>query len=307
MANQSYLSVNRFLDGGYGIDTSTFTRSQLRNILVRATANVNRFCSVPSIPQAFDFRGGSVTGEKHQWPYVPPLLITSGSRRVFLNQKPLKDVSSFVLRLAKDYTVSLDPVRNIVVNQMEGYVEVVALTPVITGYFPVGWNFGLWNPLAEVDYTYGWSFEVIGDECEAISPDLYTASHGNWSADAPTVYVDGVEIDPTDYSVNTDDGSILFASTVEPTVQSVVTCDYTYLCPDAVSEATGIIATDLIGKARIAARGMIGLSSIRVAEVAITQMMPNRYETRNSVSIPLEAATLLNAFTMGSAGAVVPT
>lgn len=301
---QSYLSVNRFLDAGYGIDTSPFTRSQLRNILVRATTNVNRYCAVPSIPQPFDFRGGSVTGEKHQWPYVPPLLITSGSRRVFLNQKPLKDVSSFVLRLAKNYTVSLDPVRNIVVNQMEGYVEVVALTPVITGYFPIGWNFGLWNPLAEVSYTYGWTFEVTGDECEAQSPTLYTASHGNWSADAPTVYVDGAEISPTDYTVNTDDGSINFAAAVTPTVQSVVTCDYTYLLPDAVSQATGIIATDLIGKARIAARGMIGLQSIKVAEVAISTMQPNRYSVRNNVSIPAEAADLLAAFTTGSAGAV---
>ena len=304
MAQQSYLSVNRFLDGGYGIDTSTFTRSQLRNILVRATTNVNRYCSVPSIPQAFDFRGGSVTGEKHQWPYVAPLLIQSGSRRVYLNQKPLKDVSSFVLRLAKDYTVSLDPVKNIVVNQMEGYVEVVALTPVITGYFPVGWNFGLWNPLAEVDYTYGWDFEVVGDECEAVSTVLYTSSHGNWSADAPTVYVDGV-VQSSGYTVNRDDGSILFATA--PDGEAVVTVDYTYLCPDAISQATGIVATDLIGQARIASRGMIGLSSIRVAEVAITQMQPNRYAVRNAISIPIEAANLLNGFTMGSAGAVVPT
>lgn len=304
MAQQSLLSVNRFLDAGYGIDTSPFTRSQLRSILVRATSAAYRYCAAPSIPQAFDFRGGAVTGEKHQWPYVAPLLIASGSRRVYLNQKPLKDVSSFVLRLAKDYTVSLDPARNIVVNQMEGYIEVVALTPVITGYFPIGWNFGLWNPLAEVDYTYGWTFEVTGDECEAQSPNLYTASHGNWSGDAPTVYVDGTEIDPDDYVINTDDGSILFGDDVSPTVQSTVTCDYTYLCPDAVSQAVGIIATDLIGKARIAARGMIGLQSLRVAEVAITQMQPNRYTAKNGVSIPNEAAVLLNGFAMGSVGAV---
>jgi len=301
MAQQSLLSVNRYLDGGYGIDTSPFTRSQLRNILVRATTNVERYCSVPSIPQKFDFRGGSVTGEQHQWPYVSPLLINAGSRRVYLNQKPIVSIESFQLQLAQHYVVTLSPSDNLIVNHMEGYVEVVALTPVITGYFPVGWNFGLWNPLALVDYTYGWTFEVTGDVCEAQSPALFTASHGNWSAAAPTVFVDGTEVVSTDYTVNRDDGSILFDTLAAPAIQSTVTVDYVYLCPDAVSQAVGIVATDLIGKARMASRGMIGLQSLRVAEVAITAMQPNRYATKNGITIPVEAANLLAGFAISPA------
>jgi hypothetical protein len=301
MAQVSYLSVNRFLQGGFGIDTSTMTRAALRNTLVRATSAVNRYCGAPSIPQAFDFRGGAVVGEQHQWAYVQPLLINAGSRRVYLNQKPLVDVSSFVLQLAKNYTVTLDPIKNIVVNRMEGYCEVVALTPVISGYFPVGWNFGLWNPLAVVDYTYGWTFEVTGDECEAESTTLYTASHGNWSDDAPTVYVDGMEVDPGDYTINTDDGSINFSDTATPTVQQVVTADYTYTLPDAIAQATGIVATGFIAESRMASRGMIGLQSLRVAEVAITAMQPSQMTSKNGVSIPMSAASLLGAFTIGSA------
>lgn len=300
MANQSYLSVNRYLAGGYGASTD-FTRAAMRNVLMRATTNVNRYCGAPSQPQPFDFRGGSVTGEQHQWPYVDPLLVDAGSRRVYLNQKPLQTVTQFVIRLAKDYTATVDPATSLVVNHMEGYVEVVALAPNIVGYFPIGWNFGLWNPIAEVDYTYGWTFDVIGDECEAESPQLFTASHGNWSDDAPTVYVDGAEIDPGDYTVNTDDGSILFAANEAPTIQSTVTVDYTYLLPDAISQAVGIIATDLLGQSRIASRGMIGLQSLRVAEVAITQMSPSQMVTRNGVSIPVGAANLLNGFAIGSA------
>ena len=301
MANQSYLSVNRYLAGGYGIDTTNFTRAAMRNVLMRATTNVNRYCGAPSQPQPFDFRGGSVTGEQHQWPYVDPLLVTAGSRRVYLNQKPLNTVTRFVIRLAKDYTAEVDPATSLVVNHMEGYVEVVALAPNIVGYFPIGWNFGLWNPIAEVDYTYGWTFNVVGDECEAESTTLYTASHGNWSDDPPTVYIDGVEVDPSEYTVNTDDGSIDFTEAESPTVQSVVTVDYTYVLPDAISQAVGIVATDLIGQSRFASRGMLGLQSLRVAEVTITAMSPSQTVTRNGVSIPIGAANLLNGYAIGSA------
>ncbi len=300
MAQQTYLSVNRYLAGGYGIETPQ-TRAAMRNILMRATTNVNRYCGAPSMPSGFDFRGGVVIGEQHQWPYTDPLLVTAGSRRVYVNQKPLQTVTRLIIQLAATYTAEVNPADSLVINHMEGYVEVVALAPNIVGYFPVGWNFGLWNPIAVVDYTYGWSFAVTGDECEAESPSLFTASHGNWSDDAPTVYIDGTEVDPVDYTYNTDDGSITFNAGEEPTVQSVVTVDYTYLLPDAISQATGIIATDLIAQSRIASRGMIGLQSIRVAEVAITALQPSQMVTKNGVSIPASAANLLNGYTIGSA------
>ena len=142
---------------------------------------------------------------------------------------------------------------------------------------------------------------MIGDECEAESPTLYTASHGNWSEDPPTVYVDGMEIDPSDYTINTDDGSIAFIEAATPAIQETVSVDYTYTLPDAIAQATGIVATGLIAESRMASRGMIGLQSLRVAEVAITALQPSQMASKNGVSIPLTAASLLGAFTMGSA------
>lgn len=302
MAQPTYLSSARFLNGGFGFPTLASTglsAAALRTTLVRATTSVNRYVSAPNIPQPFDFRGGAVVGEQHQWPFVAPLLVTAGSRRVYLNQKPVNTVTGFQLLLAKNYTVTLDPATNLVVNRQEGYVEVVALTPVISGYFPVGWNFGLWNPLALVDYTYGWSFDVAGDELvqDAVNPLLYTASYSNWDPLATVAVYQGDTPLTSGWTANNDDGSILFAS--PPTDPSV---DYTYLCPDAVSQAVGIVATNLVGLSRNAARGMIGLQSIRVAEVALTQMQPSQMLTRNGVSIPAAAADLLGAFTMGSIG-----
>jgi hypothetical protein len=82
----------------------------------------------------------------------------------------------------------------------------------------------------------------------------------------------------------------------------VATVSYTYTLPTAIETATAIVATDMLAQARLAQRGMIGLSSIRVANVAITALAPsqNSYVTRNGVTIPLTAASLLTGYTMGS-------
>jgi hypothetical protein len=115
------------------------------------------------------------------------------------------------------------------------------------------------------------------------------------------VTIDGVVIDPTDYTLNRPDGSIKFNTA--PGVGTVVGASYTTLLPDAVAQATGLIATDLIGQSRIAARGLIGLQSIKVAEVAITALHPTRANTatRNGVTIPASAAAFLDSFALGSA------
>ena len=301
MAEQSYLSVNRYLRGGYG-NGGDLTRTALRNTLQRATTTVNAFCNVPSQPSAYDFRGGTVVGEQHQWPYVAPLLVHAGARRIYLNQRPVQTVTSLVLQLAKNYTLTMNPTTDLVVNHIEGYAEIVALAPTVAGFFPIGWNFGLWTPIAIAGYTYGWSFDVVGDVLEAESPTLYTASHGNWVTTGVKVYVDGAEQTVvTDYSINADDGSILFVDASMPDIQSVVTADYTYTLHDAISQATGIIASDYIGDSRNAQRGLIGLQSLRVAEVAITQMSPGMKVSKNGVTIPQDAANLLGKFVMHSA------
>lgn len=300
MATQSYLTPSRYLRGGFG-NGEDLTKAALRNTLQRATATANAYCAIPNFPQAFDFRGGTVTGEQHEWPYVAPLLIRAGSRRVYVNQRPLQTVTSLVIRLAKTYSITLDPATNVMVNKQEGYAEIVSINPTIVGYFPSGLNFGLWTPIAEIDYTYGWTFDVVGDMLEAETTTLYTASHGNWNATAPTVSFDGLEVDPADYTYNTDDGSVTFATGAAPTPNVEVTADYSYNCPDAISQATGLIASDLIGKSRIAARGMIGIQSLRVAEVAITQMSPSQMTTKNGITIPTAAAQLLNPFVVRSA------
>ena len=299
MALQTYCSPLRYLHGGYGI-ADPGTRLALRNKLVQATATVDTFCNGSLLPQKHDFRGGTITNEKHIWQPPAPLLNEPGARRVFLNHRPIRTLTAFSIQYTNSYSITLQS-TDLVVYPPAGFVEIVASQPTIIGYPPLGFWFGPYEPFTLTSYTYGWQFAVVDDQLEAVSPNLYMASHGSWLEGGDlTVKVAGVEIDPSDYIFNTDDGTVTFSDAAEPEPDDVATVSYTYTLPSAFEAATAIIATDSLGQARIAQRGMIGLQSIRVAEVALTQMSPGQMVTKNGVTIPAAAASLLAGFAIGS-------
>ena len=252
------------------------------------------------LPQPFDFRGGTVTGEKHLFPNIERLVPRPGDRRIFVNQRPLRTVTALNIQFTNTYEIDLNPVTDVMVNETLGFCEIVASQPTIIGYPPVGVWFGPWQPTAYISYTYGYRQAITDDTCEAYTPTVYYATYGQWdSTVTPVVKIDDVT-QTTGYTVNTTDGSITF--TTAPTPSQVVTVDYTATLPDAVAQATGLIATDMIGQSRIAARGLIGLQSLKVAEVAMSLMTPRSSgTTRNGVTIPDAAAGLLAGFALGSA------
>ena len=301
MATGPYLTSNRYRIGGYGIDTSFLSAAQIRSNLVRATTMVNGWCNAAQVPQPFDFRGGTVTGEEHKFPIPDPLVAYPGSRRVFVNQKPLRTVTAFAIQFTNNYQITLDVASDIYVNTSQSWCEIVASQPTIIGYPPIGYWYGLYQPIAKLSYTYGYRQVVAGDTCEADSPTVYYATYGSWDPTAAIeVRIDGSVVDPSDYRTNTSEGSITFSTAPAPGTE--VTCSYTATLPDAIAQATGIVATDLIGKSRNAAR-MPGLSSMKVAEITITRLQGDRgrYVTKNGISIPEDAAVLLGAYSLGSA------
>lgn len=302
MARQTLLSPRRYLAGGYGLALPDgFSLATLRSTLIRAQSLVDRYCNVPRQPNPFDWRGGTMTNETHQWKIINPLAYGPGARRVYTNVGPIKTVTDFHLDLGKTYMVAIDPTDDLYINAMEQYVEIVAINPTIVGFYPLAVNLGLYNPIARLSYTYGWSFPVTGDVLEADSPTKFSASYGNWdSTVTPAVYFDDQLVDPADYTFDEDDGTVTFTSQTAPDPGVVATVDYTYLAPSAVVDAIGLTATGLLGSARMAQRGLTGLTSLKVAEVSLTAMMPSQMKTRNGVSIPGEAADLLDGFVMGS-------
>lgn len=300
MALQTYCSPLRYVNGGFGI-ADTGTTLSLRNVLVRATAMVDTFTNGSLLPEKNDFRGGVITGEQHLFQIPIPLLDEPGARRIFLNHRPIRTVSQVVIKYTNTYQIVIDSSQLFVSNQ--GFVEIVALNPAIIGFPPVGWLVGPFEPFSITSYEYGHRFAADSDVLEAVSPSLFMASHGSWLVGGGvTVTVDGVVVSPSDYVINTDDGTVSFDSAATPTPDQVVQASYTYVLPSAIESATAVIATDMLGKARLAQRGLLGLSSLKVAEVSMSVMSPAQMTTRNGVSIPNDAATLLGPFVQGSIG-----
>ena len=64
-----YLTPQRFREMAFGIDISELDDTELAALIAQATSVVNSYCNVPRIPQMHDFRGGTITGEQHQWRY----------------------------------------------------------------------------------------------------------------------------------------------------------------------------------------------------------------------------------------------
>lgn len=302
-----YLSVARYRLAGLGVDLSNVNAVALRSTLRQATTMVNAFTNAAQLPQPFDFRGGTVTGEQHQFPLASPLVAYPGSRRVFIYQRPLRTVTAFNIQFTHNqagnpgYEIDLNVNSDIFVNHTEGWCEIVASQPTIIGYPPIGYMFGTYVPMVYISYTYGYQNVVTDDVCEAGSPTLFYATYGSWDAIAEVeVQIDGSVVDPSTYRVNRADGSIAF--TAAPTPNTEVTVSYTATLPDAIAQATGIIATDLLAKSRNMAR-MPGLSSMKVAEISLTRLTGDRgrYTTKNGISIPEDAAVLLGSFALGSA------
>lgn len=300
MARTTLLSPRRYLRMGYGLATpDDYTLAQVRNALVSAQDQVNRYCNVPKFPNLFDWRGGVMENEQHQWPIINPLAYGPGSRRTYLNCGPIKEVSQFILDLGKTYRVELTPSDGIYINRMERYIEVVSVNPTVVGFYPLAVNLGLYNPIARVSYSYGWEFPVEGDVLEAETTKVFSAAYGNWDDTADTtVYLDDVLVDPSDYTVDYGDGTITFATAPSPGVE--VTASYTYLPPSEVVNAIGITATAGLGDVRNLQRGMYGLQSIRAAEITLTALQPSQTVTKNGATIPAQAATLLDDFVFGS-------
>ncbi len=304
MASPALLSPARYLRSGYGIALPEgYTLSMLRTKIIQAQEQVTRYCNAPKLPQPFDWRGGTMTGEQHQWRITNPLAYGPGARRIYLNAGPIRSVEAVQLDLGKTYLVSLNAATDIYINSMENYIEVVSVAPTVVGFYPLAVNLGLYNPVSRTTYTYGWSFTITGDILEAETPMVFSGAYGNWdSLIDPVVFLNGVEQDPADYTVDFNDGTISFDTAPSPGV--VVTADYAYTAPAAIVDAIGITTTALLGGARIAQRGMVGLQSIRVAEVSMTAMNPSSgTSTRNGVSIPVEAAALVSGYVFGSVAA----
>lgn len=288
-----YLTPARYASMGFGNDLSALTPVQLNSLMVRASAAVDSYCAVSQLPQNHDFRGGSMTGEQHEWQLPDLALIaTPGSRRVYFNHGPIREVTSFKVMFTNTYMVTVDP-SNLYVNAQYGWAEVVSIAAIVSGVYPVGINFGLYTPVAVVDYDYGWEFTATEEILPTTDNKVYQAANQFWLASpAPVIKKNGV-IDATP-TVNRTEGTVTYSSA--NSASDVITATYSYPLPAAIAEATGVIASDFISEQSLIAKGLGGVQSIKVAEVEISRERGLFGQRANQTVIPERAMSLLSPY-----------
>jgi hypothetical protein len=253
------------------------------------------------MPQRHDFGGGTITREQHAWRMGTDYY--TGTRRIYLWHKPIKSVTSLAIRVTNTMSVTLSA-ADLFINNSEGYVEVTSLAAVSFGVYPIGVvpNLGLYVPVAETSYDYGWTFAETDEPLDAFDASAYMSSHMRWVADpVPEIKKNGTVLETHDYTIDYTEGTVVMADT--PTANDKYTASYTYSLPSAVQEATGIIATSQLGERSLANKGLTGLSSLKIAEVAFSRPI-NRVGAGDNMSlvIPESAQALLAPYRFHSVG-----
>lgn len=264
------MTPERFRIGGWGVDLSDVEDVELRAILTRATAMANEYCTVPQIGGPHDFRGGLIVDEAVPWSNGSSML--PGQRRAYPAHTPVLSVDAFRIDVTNDQYLSFDPGEMYVTDH---YLEVTSLST--TGYGLFGTTVlpfvGLSDPVGRASYHYGRVIPEMGEVLEQTDARLYRAMNQWWWDDPePVVRVDGVVADVDDYSLDMDEGTVLFDTA--PAAGAIVDVDYAHKLPQAIAEAVGMIAVDRVGERDLTRKGLHGLVELAVGEVRIRRDFP---------------------------------
>jgi hypothetical protein len=258
-----YVSPALYRTMGFGVDLTDLEDSDLNRQLLVASMMINRHCNQPT---RHDFRGGTITDEKHRWEvsngYAP------GTQRIWVDHQPLLAVSQFRIQVTGTQYLEVSTDR---LHLTDKYIE-----PVIAASSIGVWSYsavpvaGYVIPEARVNYTYGRVIEEVG---EVLFPDgglVFRAANEWWTEDDVAVYLNGTLLtETTDYTLDRDAGLVTLVAEFD--LDDVVTADYSHKLPWEIRDATGLVATQLLGNRAIVAAGMQGISGIKIEEVEIRQ------------------------------------
>lgn len=268
-----YLTTQRYHSMGSGVDLSEVDDQDLAAAILTASTLVNAWCQVPT---TYDFRGGTVTNEKHAYRmgnYMRP-----GSPRVFPDHAPLKELTSFLIRVTNVQYLDVD-VERVFYDSSRNVLEPVIAASSIgvwsASAVPVA---GFREPVIEISYTYGEEHSVTNERLFPDGGTVWRAQNQWWVIGADvTVTVGGVELDPGDFEVDTTEGTVtidddaLTALDIDDAEADNVFCSYVHRLPTNIMLATSMVTTSVLGQRSIVSKGLQGLSGIRVEEVEIRQ------------------------------------
>lgn len=274
-----YMTPGRFRIGDYGADLSSITDAGLASMLQTSTNMVQGYCTVPTIPVEYDFRGGTITGEETAWELGHELL--PGQRRVLPRFTPVIEVSELRIDVTGTQYVGFN---NDQLYVTDGSIEIIAPSTTV-GMFGAAIvpAIGLIPPIAVTSYSYGYRFSARGEELYPSDAKEFRGFHQWWWEDPePTIYVDGAEVATSEYTLDLDEGAVTFDTA--PDANVTVTADFDYRLPDAISEATALIGLQRLGERNLTAKGLHGMIELAVGDVRIRRDFPRAGVARHGVS-----------------------
>lgn len=270
-----YLTPERFRTLGLGSNLDRFEGKdvELASILNSASTMVDAYCAVSLKPQRHSFLGGSITAEQHSYRLAQnPFEQTQ--RRVYPFHAPIRTCSRFRI-----FVTQPDPdvddgqyvnvaVTDLMINRTVDYIEVVSSVMTSTGLFNalIVPSIYLASPLATIDYTYGYDFEVVDEPLYPVDGLIYQSQNNFWTDADAEIKVDGVAM-TTGFTINRTEGWVQFDS-----APGSVTASYHHKLPVEIRDATGLIASHLIERANVAGSGLSELQSIDIAgQIRVTK------------------------------------
>lgn len=286
-----YVTPEKYRTLGFGVDLADIEDVELAAILERASSLAEGYCAVP---KGHSFFGGSVVGEQHEWT-LPISGMEIGRRRIWPLHWPVKSVTSLRVNATNTQYVDVAPTE-LFINNADRYVEVTSFAFTSVGLFGAGIpGIGLINPVASISYDYGWQFRALNETLYPTDARTYRASHQFWDLvdNDPVVFVNGVEVDPGDYTVNAIEGTVVFDSQLA--AEDRVTADYDHKLPWEIRDAVGELATYVLTTRSVQARSMGGIQTLKVGEVSVSTPTHRLTDLTINQLVPT-AAWLLDGF-----------
>ena len=177
-----YVSVERFKTMGFGIDLTDVEDYEIQAKLDEAGDEVHAITSAPMEPQPHDFRGGSITDERHDW-YLGDERTKPPARSIWPWHYPILSVDSMRIDLTNNRYITIDETERYLTRRT---IEITSLAMTASGIFGAAVipEIGLLHPQVVLDYAYGHSFTRTGVTMQKISDFVFRGPDQWWDSTA---------------------------------------------------------------------------------------------------------------------------
>ena len=172
-----YLTPLRYRSMGQGMDLTDIEDQDLAAHIQIASGLVNSYCNVT---HEYDFRGGSITAEAHDWKignYMWP-----GPRTIPVYNPPLITLTQFRLYVTNTQYLEIDADRvyyHEAANRLEPLFAESSIGVWAAAQVPIA---GFKVPQAKIDYTYGYRFSATDEQMFPEGGETWRAHNQYWDS-----------------------------------------------------------------------------------------------------------------------------